>query len=92
VGGDVDGVEHVVAAVEEASEIAGFPRERRPWKVHLTQARLKAQWPRAAIDRFLEWGDGLDLETFSCREVVLFASDLRPGGAVYTALERIPIE
>jgi 2'-5' RNA ligase len=92
IGGTADGVEEVVAAVEEAAEIAGFPRERRPWRVHLTQARMKTRWPRGAIDRFLEWGDDLDLEAFSCREVVLFASDLQSGGAVYTALERIPIE
>jgi 2'-5' RNA ligase len=92
IGGTADGVESVVAAVEEAAELAGFPRERRPWQVHLTQARLKKEWPRSAIDRFLEWGDSLDIEPFRCREVVLFASDLQPGGAVYTALERIPIE
>ena len=92
VGGTANGVENVVAAVEEAAEIAGFPRERRPWSVHLTQARLKRQWPKAAVDRFLEWGDNLDLEAFRCREVVLFSSDLQPGGAVYTALERFSLE
>ena len=92
VGGTADGVENVVAAVEEAAEIVGFPRERRPWSVHLTQARLKTQWPKAAVDRFLEWGDTLDLEAFTCGEVVLLSSDLQPGGAVYTALERFSLE
>ena len=92
VGGTASGVEKVVAAVEEAAEIVGFPRERRPWSVHLTQARLKSQWPKTAINRFLEWGDSLDLEVFTCREVVLFSSDLQPGGAVYTALERLSLE
>jgi 2'-5' RNA ligase len=92
VGGTVDGVENIVAAVEEAAQQVGFARERRPWSVHLTLARLKSQWSKAAIDLFLEWGDGLDLETFTCREVVLFESDLRPEGAVYTALERFSIE
>ena len=92
VGGTADGAEKLVEAVEAAAEIAGFPRERRPWSVHLTQARLKAQWPKAAVDRFLEWGDRLDLEAFTCRELVLFSSDLRPGGAVYTALERFSLE
>jgi 2'-5' RNA ligase len=58
----------------------------------LTQARFKTQWSKAAVDRFLEWGDNLDLEAFICREVVLFSSDLQPGGAVYTALERFPLE
>lgn len=92
VGGTADGAENVVAVVEEAAEIVGFPRERRPWSVHLTQARLKMQWPKAAVDRFLGWGDNLDLSAFICREVVLFSSDLQPGGAVYTALERFSLE
>ena len=92
VGGTADGVEGVVEVVEEVAEFVGFPRERRPWSVHLTQARLKTQWSKAAVDRYLEWGDNLDLEAFTCRELVLFSSDLQPGGAVYTALERFSLE
>jgi len=92
VGGTADGIDRVVEAVEKAAEIAGFPRERRPWSIHVTQARLKMQWPNAAVERFLEWGDNLDLEAFICREAVLFSSDLQPGGAVYTALERYSLE
>jgi 2'-5' RNA ligase len=35
---------------------------------------------------------GVELPAFECREVVLFQSDLRPDGAVYTALERFPLQ
>jgi 2'-5' RNA ligase len=91
VGGTAGGVETVVEAVEEAAELVGFAPDRRPWSIHLTQARLKAQWSKAAVDRFLAWGDNLELEAFSCGEVVLFSSDLQPGGAVYTALERFSL-
>jgi 2'-5' RNA ligase len=55
-------------------------------------ARLKSQWSKEAVNRFLEWGDQLELDAFTCREVVLFESDLQPSGAVYTALERFSIE
>jgi 2'-5' RNA ligase len=92
VGGAAEGVEAVVAAVERAAEGTGFPRERRPWSIHVTQARLKDRWPPEAVDRFLKWGEELDLEPFNCGEVVLFRSDLQPRGAVYTALERLPLE
>jgi len=92
VGGAADGIERVVGAVEEAAEIFGFPRERRQWSLHLTQARLKTQWSKSAVDRFLEWGENLGVEAFICREIVLFSSDLQPGGAVYTALERFSLE
>jgi 2'-5' RNA ligase len=87
-GGSATGAEAVVDKVEEAAEITGFRRERRPWSVHLTLARLKERWPEVAVKRFLAWGEGLDLKRFTCPEVVLFSSDLQPGGAVYTALER----
>ncbi len=92
VGGSVEGAEQVVVAVEAAAANAGFDRERRPWSLHLTQARLKASWPRPAVARFLEWGESLHIEPFACREVVLFRSELQPRGAVYTALERMPLE
>jgi len=92
IGGVANGAEEVVAVVEQTAETVGFPRKRRPWSVHLTQARLKSQWPKSAVDRYLEWGDKLKLEAFRCREVVLFESDLQPGGAVYTSLERFRLE
>jgi 2'-5' RNA ligase len=91
IGGDVAGAAEVVAAVEEAAAAAGFAREKRPWSLHLTLARLRSRWPRAAVDRFLEWGGGLSLEGFACEELVLFQSSLEPGGAVYTPLQRIPL-
>jgi 2'-5' RNA ligase len=92
IGGSAQGSEVVVTGVEDAAAAVGLPRERRPWSAHVTLSRMKSQWPKDAVVRFLEWGDGLDLEEFTCREVVLFQSDLQPGGAVYTALERFPLE
>jgi 2'-5' RNA ligase len=78
--------------LENAAAAVGFDPERRPWSLHLTQARLDRPWPRRAVETFLDWGRRLDIEPFVCRNVVLFRSDLRPGGAVYTALERYPLD
>jgi 2'-5' RNA ligase len=91
-GGDAEGAGEVVEAIEAMAGTLGFERERRRWSAHLTLARLKSPWPTTAVNRFLEWGRGLDLGGFSCREVVLFSSRLQPGGPVYTALERMPLE
>lgn len=91
VGGSVVGEGPVIEALEEAAEAVGFAREQRPWAVHLTVARLKGRWPRSAVERFLAWGSALEFEPFACAEVVLFESALAPGGAVYTALERMPL-
>jgi len=91
VGGEARGGAEVAAAVEAAAVGCGFEPERRPWALHLTQARLDRPWPRSAVERFLDWGRTIELPPFRCAEVVLFESDLRPGGAVYTALERFPL-
>lgn len=91
IGGEATGGVEVAEAVRTASSEAGFDRDRRLWSLHLTQARLDRPWPRAAVEGYLEWGRRLDFDPFTCREVVLFRSELRPGGAVYTPLERFPL-
>lgn len=92
IGGTATGAPAVVRAVEETSVGAGFDAEKRPWSVHVTMARLKSRWSRSAVESYLEWAGDLTLPAFVCREVVLFESRLQPGGAVYTALERMPLE
>jgi len=92
IGGAAVGADPVVETVEAAAVRAGLPAERRPWAVHLTMARLKTRWPGAAVERYLEWAQGLESMRFVCSDIVLFESRLQPGGAVYTALERIPLE
>ncbi len=92
IGGSATGADPVVATIEKAAVRAGLPAERRPWAVHLTMARLKTRWPADAVDRYLEWAHDLEAMRFARSEVVLFESRPQPGGAVYTALERIPLE
>jgi 2'-5' RNA ligase len=92
IGGEAPNAPSVAAAVEQAACSVGFARERRPWSLHLTVARFRSRWPESAVSAFLDWGRRLELEAFECREVVIFQSDLRPEGAVYTALERFPLQ
>ena len=91
IGGRADGAEAVANVVDEVAASCGFDRERRRWSIHITQARIKEPWFSDAVDTFVAWGDGLELEPFTASEVVLYSSDLRPTGAVYTALGRFPL-
>ena len=91
IGGNATGIEPVLVAVDRAFESRGMPPRDRPWALHLTQARLRRFWRRTDVDRFLEWGTELELPSFEAREVIIFTSDLRPTGAVYTAVERIAL-
>lgn len=91
IGGLAQGVTPVVSAVEEVSQRYGWKAEARPWSLHLTLARLKTPWPSSAVSRFTDWGEGIRLEPFRADRVVLFSSTMKPGGAVYTPLQILPL-
>jgi 2'-5' RNA ligase len=71
-------------ACERAARKAGFEREERPFKAHLTLGRWR---DRAAHPEL----PPADLGPTRLETLVLFKSDLRPGGAVYTPLERFAL-
>jgi len=91
IGGSAVGAPELASGIEAAAGELGFERERRPWRLHLTLARLRSPWPEAAAESFLEWGRGFLAEEFTCCELVLFQSRLEPDGAVHTPLERLPL-
>ncbi len=91
VGGTAEGAAPIVAEVEEAAARLGWDRERRPWALHLTVARLRSPWRRPSVEVFLRWGDGYREAPFSCGELVMYRSELGSSGAVYTALRRIAL-
>ena len=70
----------------------GFPREKRPFKGHLTLGRAKGRLDGNRLRRALEQFENFRTETFTAEAVTLFQSDLRPTGAVYTKLAEIPFQ
>jgi 2'-5' RNA ligase len=66
---------------EGAARAAGFEREERPFKAHLTLGRWRDRAPRPDLP-------AADLGTTRLETLVLIRSDLRPEGAVYTPLAR----
>jgi 2'-5' RNA ligase len=70
----------------------GFPRESRAFKSHLTLGRVKGKIAsarmRAAIDKLSEF----ESESFEISQIILFKSELRPTGAVYTKVHRVNLD
>ncbi|MEN8165018.1 MAG: RNA 2',3'-cyclic phosphodiesterase [Acidobacteriota bacterium] len=89
IGGEASGIEAVLEGVDKATSVLGLEAPGEPWTLHLTQARLVKPWRAGAVRAFLDWGQALRLPQFQAREVVVFTSELRRGGAVYTDFERI---
>ena len=71
-------------ACERAARAAGFEREARPFKAHLTLGRWRDRAPHPELPP-------VDLGATRLDALVLFKSDLRPDGAVYTSLARFAL-
>ena len=69
----------------------GFPPEKRRFSAHLTLARAKGRLDPHWLVRQLETVGGFEAVPFVAREIVLFRSELRPDGAVYTRLVSKPL-
>ncbi len=73
--------------LDEKLQSSGFPKEKRSFKGHLTIARIKKKIDaKRLIDAMKEFS-GFESKTFTVDEVVLFKSELKSSGAVYTRLK-----
>lgn len=68
----------------------GFPKEKRKFSAHLTIGRVRSPSRIEATVRAMH-SIGFEGEGFEVGEVVVMKSDLRPTGAIYTALGRIKL-
>ena len=87
-----------LAGVQRALELhlarLGYPRETRPFNPHLTLGRVNDRGDaagRQALSAALGRVQVGELGRVAVEEIVLFQSELRPDGAVYTALARAPL-
>jgi 2'-5' RNA ligase len=76
------------AEIEAALEAAGFPREERPYRPHLTLGRMKADRKIDGLDKAIESHKDFAAGSFTAGEMILFRSDLKPTGPVYTELAK----
>ena len=77
----------IAAELERRLEPLGFAPEGRPFRPHLTLARVRdgARPPRELADLLAEHAEA-EFGTARVESVVLYQSELRPQGPVYTAL------
>lgn len=71
----------------------GIQQEKRPFRPHLTLGRFRKG--ASMSDRLagaVSGHEGVTSPVCPLGDLVLFKSDLRPGGAVYTVLDRFPLK
>ncbi len=72
--------------IESKTADLGFPPEERPFRPHLTLGRVRSPKKRDSLVDMIEKTSQIDLGSFAADKVILFRSDLRPEGAIYTKM------
>ena len=78
-------------AVEKRLQDIGYPREEREFKAHLTLGRARSGKGRTELLHRMEGLYRADLGEFRVERLVLFKSDLRPTGPIYTELRSVKL-
>ncbi len=68
----------------------GFPAEERPFRPHLTLARIKSARGLAGLEKVLEKREEYGAGEFTASGIGLLRSELTPRGAVYTRFKWFP--
>lgn len=85
-GGETEKLTRLQAAMEDALDAAGFPRENRAYSAHLTVGRIRERIDLKKLPDMIERFEKFESEPFAVDRVTLFKSDLKPDGPVHTKL------
>lgn len=86
--GDREQLSALRTDVEAALAPLGFPPEGRPFRAHLTIGRVKGPRELNSLQQALQAQRHFQVEAFDVTELVLYKSDLRSEGPLYTPLFR----
>lgn len=75
--------------LEKEFEKIGFPREDRSFHPHLTLGRMRSSKGKEDLIKEIERYREEEFGEFQVEKIVLFKSDLRPSGPIYTPLREI---
>lgn len=81
---------HLQKVIEDGVVEMGFPPEPRPFRAHLTLARVRDRGPMTALGKILGLNQDRMVGRWTAGSVALIRSELRPGGSVYTTLVELP--
>ena len=88
--GDVEKLSALQKQLDGDFAAIGFPEEDRPFRAHLTLARIKDSHGLTGLGDALTKHSAFVAGEFTCNELILFQSKLTPQGAIYTRLATFP--
>ena len=87
-GGDIRSLLALQSRLEDKLAATGVAKDQRSFKAHLTLGRIKQAPGPAVIRQMMTAYATLSSDEFTCDQVILFKSDLKPSGAVYTKIKQ----
>jgi 2'-5' RNA ligase len=90
-GGRTDALATLHARLEDALADLALPKDKRAFKAHLTLARIDRGVDVRQLLAGIAQSGRFAPKTLQASELILFKSDLRPQGAVYSPLARAPL-
>lgn len=90
--GDMERMSNFRNDLQQTLKTFGIKEEKRPFRPHLTLGRFRSVRKMGSkMDEILMAHETLETTMESLSELILFKSDLKPGGAVYTKLKSWPL-
>lgn len=90
--GDLTRMSYFRSSLQKNLKPFGIKEENRRFKPHLTLGRFrKGTGSVAEMDEILSEYQNITSPTCAVEELILFKSELKPGGAVYSTLEAWPL-
>lgn len=90
VTGDTERLKNIQERIEQSLSALGFPAENRPFSPHLTVGRIRSGRKITDLISKIQELAGITFSAFTVNELVLYKSILRPEGAAYLPLQRLP--
>jgi 2'-5' RNA ligase len=85
-------LEHIVRGLEDSLSAVGFAKEDRPFKAHITLARLRSSHNRLSLtEAARKFQAVLEHPAFNLDNMTLFESVLSPKGPAYSIIEQIKL-
>jgi len=92
IGGETELLHKLQASLTKELNEIGFTGDNRPFKGHLTLGRFKKRPDPKKLLKAIEKWRGFESEFFRADRVILFKSDLKPEGAIYSRLMSVELE
>jgi len=89
VNGQIEVLENLHRALDDHLADLGFPRDRRTFNAHLTLGRVKGKIVSDRMKAAIDGSKEFESKPFEADRIVLFKSELRPAGAVYTQVHQV---